>query len=456
MPVQLGALGPGLVTVTRDPSLVGLDTGAMRAAAAAYASAGQKLSGIAGQISSKASSVVGTPAWTGAGGIGFSLAADQASNAARTAVNALGPVSTALTALAGQLDAAVAQATQAETLAGQVNTATAQLNSSYEQRVSGVLAAQPGGPVLGTGILTGATQPTGAEAATAAQLTAQATQAQQMMTVANNQAHLAWQTAASAFDAATAQAPSVQAAVANLKATAAAKYKSAHQGNLLMGGLSILGMAALPIGSAAADFFSGGTAAVGTSEEAAAEGAMGTEAAASFGSMDAAALASAEETAATTTAVDGTTLDSQVVNEAAAYDPSDPGPGQFGPATGLGGSERAWAYQEQVTGNPRTVGYYVNNPVTAKPVEFDDYQNGELIDAKGPGYNNLLSGDPNKFPTINVEKGIVDSATRQVQAAQGQPIVWHVAEQGAADKISTLLENSGLGSNIRVVWNPNP
>lgn len=313
---QMGALGPGLVTVTRDPSLVGLDTGAMQAAAAAYASAAQKLAGVSGQIGSATSSVVGTPAWIGVGGIGFSMSADQASGAATAAAGALGPVSTALKLLANELDVAVAQAAQAEALAAQVNTATAQLNSSYDQRVGQLLATQPGGPILGTLGIGGGTGPDPAEAAAAAQLNDQAGQAQRMMDRANLQARTAWQAAAGAFDAATSQAPSVRAAVGKAQAAAAAKYKSDHQGNLLMGGLAALGMVAIPVGSGLADFFSGGAAAVGTPEEIAAEGALGTEVAASFGSVDAAALTSAEETAATATTVDGTALDGQVVNDA--------------------------------------------------------------------------------------------------------------------------------------------
>jgi len=135
--------------------------------------------------------------------------------------------------------------------------------------------------------------------------------------------------------------------------------------------------------------------------------------------------------------------------------PPDSGPGQWGSATGKGGSERAWQYQESKTGRPRTDGYHVDNPATGKSVEFDDYQDGNLIDYKGPGYEKPLTGDTSRPPGNGFVRSILDSATRQAKAAPpGTPIVWHVAERGAAAQMQKLLNLDPATDRIVVVWDP--
>ena len=80
----------------------------------------------------------------------------------------------------------------------------------------------------------------------------------------------------------------------------------------------------------------------------------------------------------------------------------------------------------QITGRPE--GYYVNG------VEFDGYQNGELLDAKGLGYAKLL---PAEWSTADEQ--LRDAADRQLEAAGSTPIHWIFAEEEAARAASKFI-----------------
>lgn len=84
------------------------------------------------------------------------------------------------------------------------------------------------------------------------------------------------------------------------------------------------------------------------------------------------------------------------------------------------------AYELQITGRPE--GYYVNG------VEFDGYQNGELLDAKGLGYANLI---PAEWSTA--AKQLEDAADRQLEAAGSTPIHWIFAEEEAAREARKII-----------------
>lgn len=80
----------------------------------------------------------------------------------------------------------------------------------------------------------------------------------------------------------------------------------------------------------------------------------------------------------------------------------------------------------QITGRPE--GYYVNG------VEFDGYQNGELLDAKGLGYAKLLPAEWSK-----AAKKLQKTALHQLEAAGSTPIHWIFAEEGAARVASKFI-----------------
>ena len=95
---------------------------------------------------------------------------------------------------------------------------------------------------------------------------------------------------------------------------------------------------------------------------------------------------------------------------------------------------RAAQYQAQITGQPGQA-YELNG------VRFDGVSDtGELLEAKGPGYARLLQ---QKFAGSVYDK-LIAQAGRQVAAAAGRQIVWHFAEQEAADAIGDALIKLGI------------
>ena len=113
-------------------------------------------------------------------------------------------------------------------------------------------------------------------------------------------------------------------------------------------------------------------------------------------------------------------------------------------------SERASQYQSQITGRPPGSVYRVNG------VKFDGYQDGTLIDAKGPGYANFLKPNGTFQPWWSGSRGLVDQARSQIAAANGTPIKWYVAEPEAADAINALLRSNRCGSIEVIYMPPNP
>jgi filamentous hemagglutinin len=108
-------------------------------------------------------------------------------------------------------------------------------------------------------------------------------------------------------------------------------------------------------------------------------------------------------------------------------------------------SERAAAYQTQITG--RTGEFYVVNGV-----KFDGVGAKGLVDAKGPGYAKFVKDGQFK-PWFNGADDLVAQAQRQIAAANGTPITWHVAEAEAATAIQNLLRSKGI-QGITVVHTP--
>ena len=101
---------------------------------------------------------------------------------------------------------------------------------------------------------------------------------------------------------------------------------------------------------------------------------------------------------------------------------------------------RAAQYQARITGQPGQA-YELNG------VRFDGASDaGELLEAKGPGYARILQ---QKFADSVIAK-LRDQALRQVAAAGGRQIVWHFAEQEAADAMIEILKDLG----IKVVVTP--
>jgi hypothetical protein len=119
-------------------------------------------------------------------------------------------------------------------------------------------------------------------------------------------------------------------------------------------------------------------------------------------------------------------------------------------------SKRAARYQEQITGHPASESYWVGGKdLKSGGVRLDGFENGVLLEAKGPGYANKFDAalEPKRWFRDSGARQLIEQARRQLKAAPGVPIRWHVAEKKAADAIRKLLEDKNV-RGIEVVHTP--
>jgi hypothetical protein len=311
-------IGPGFVSVQRDPSLITADPGAIRGAAGKWAAVADRLAPVAGKISSSTHGLVGT-SWLGLGALAYYAVAGQTAANYRLAAGVVGHVSNVLNALSADIEAAVSEAEQAEQTANAVNEASARLNTSFQSRTATVFGGLP--------------FPTPAEASEADNLSRQAAQARSTMDSANRRARNAWHHAAAAFDQATGASPTVRAAVAAAKAKAEEEAKKKKHGGSIWGAIGNFALAGvLGIGDAAlgaADVAQAGLdpitdgATVADTAATGEEFAAGMDALSGGAELSASEVAALEETAAENVIVDGASLDAAVVREAGQEIPED-------------------------------------------------------------------------------------------------------------------------------------
>jgi hypothetical protein len=111
-------------------------------------------------------------------------------------------------------------------------------------------------------------------------------------------------------------------------------------------------------------------------------------------------------------------------------------------------SPRAAAYQEQITGCS------CGNVYNVDGVAFDGFGDGTLLDAKGPGYGSFVDRTTGGFHDwYEGADSLAAQAQRQLAAARGTPITWHVAEENAATAMRSLFGGRGI-TGINVVWTP--
>jgi hypothetical protein len=89
------------------------------------------------------------------------------------------------------------------------------------------------------------------------------------------------------------------------------------------------------------------------------------------------------------------------------------------------------------------MGYEVNG------VKFDGFQDGTLIDAKGPGYAQGVKNG-NFQAWYRGADSLVEQAQRQLAVAGRTPIEWRVAEPQASTAIQNLFADHGI-TGIKVV-----
>jgi hypothetical protein len=114
------------------------------------------------------------------------------------------------------------------------------------------------------------------------------------------------------------------------------------------------------------------------------------------------------------------------------------------------GSERARRYQEQISGHSADEVYLIDG------VEYDGFTSGVLKEAKAERYLEFFdeSGQPKTwYEKSGGFDGLIDQASRQLRAARGIPVEWHVAERELVEILLDHFEQTGL-KDIKVIYTP--
>jgi hypothetical protein len=135
---------------------------------------------------------------------------------------------------------------------------------------------------------------------------------------------------------------------------------------------------------------------------------------------------------------------------ASGWKPPQGGPGQWvQEAEHMSDTSRR--YQSQVTGSPEGWVYRVRK--NGREVDFDGYQDGYLLDAKGFNYDKWFDANLKHKQFYQGARKLVDDAIRQLMVAKGTPIRWHVAEPRMVQVIQKLFQEKGI-EGIEVVYTP--
>jgi hypothetical protein len=121
--------------------------------------------------------------------------------------------------------------------------------------------------------------------------------------------------------------------------------------------------------------------------------------------------------------------------------PGSSGPGQW-IQTDESMSESARNYQAQVTGAPKGYAYRVKSG--DKEVDFDGFDQGVLLEAKGPGYAQWINKKLEFFGNFQGRDQLLDQAMRQFKAANRTPIRWIVAEEKLAGALRKMFKEERL------------
>jgi restriction endonuclease fold toxin 5 of polymorphic toxin system len=105
-------------------------------------------------------------------------------------------------------------------------------------------------------------------------------------------------------------------------------------------------------------------------------------------------------------------------------------------------SESSRDFQAQVTGAPKGHAYRVK--WGDEEVDFDGFEQGILLEAKGTGYAQWIDGELKFFKIFEGGPKMLDQARRQFKAANGTPIRWIVAEEKLAGALRKMFKAAGL------------
>jgi len=114
-------------------------------------------------------------------------------------------------------------------------------------------------------------------------------------------------------------------------------------------------------------------------------------------------------------------------------------------------SESARNYQAQVTGAPKGYAYRVKQG--DEEVDFDGFDQGILLGAKGTGYAQWVTNKLDFLPNFKGGPRLLDQAQRQFRAARGTPVRWIVAEEKLVGTLKKMFKAADL-EEIEVIHVP--
>jgi hypothetical protein len=126
---------------------------------------------------------------------------------------------------------------------------------------------------------------------------------------------------------------------------------------------------------------------------------------------------------------------------AQAAPPSAGGPGEW-VQVDESMSESARTYQAQRTGAPKGYAYRVQSG--GEQVDFDGFDQGVLLEVKGPGYAQWLTQKLDFLPIFKGRLKLLEQARRQFEVANGTPVRWIVAEEKVAGALKKMFKGAGL------------
>ncbi len=126
---------------------------------------------------------------------------------------------------------------------------------------------------------------------------------------------------------------------------------------------------------------------------------------------------------------------------AQAVPPSSGGPGEW-VQVDESMSESARTYQAQRTGAPK--GYAYRVMLGDEKADFDGFDQGVLLEVKGPGYAQWIDKQLNFLGIFKGRDKLLDQARRQLRVANGTPVRWIVAEEKLAGALRKMFEGAQL------------
>ena len=111
-----------------------------------------------------------------------------------------------------------------------------------------------------------------------------------------------------------------------------------------------------------------------------------------------------------------------------------------------GWSKASISYQEQITG------VSAGNAFEVGGVKFDGVRDGTLLEAKG-SYDNFVGKDGSFQSWFKGQDGLVDQASRQIEAADGAAIEWNFSSQKTLDATKELFKQNDI-TGITLKYTP--